>query len=99
MAGTKPGHDEKRVSGFRRYALMLFSRTTWPQTLTCLAKNVWKSLASPSSSYICCVSCRFAATAGSLRISFTDFPMLAMTSGGVSFGAKMPHQASVSKSG
>jgi hypothetical protein len=23
-----------------RYALMLFSRTTWPQVLTCLAKNV-----------------------------------------------------------
>ena len=78
---------------------MLFSRTTWPQTLTCLAKNVWKSLPSASSSVICCVSRRLVATAGSLRISFTDFAMLAMTSGGVSLGAKTPHQASVSKSG
>src|SRR5437762_425411 len=86
-------------TGVRRYALMLFSRTTWPQMLTCLAKNVENSLPSASSSVICCVSCSCAATAGSLRISFTDFAMLAMTSGGVSFGAKTPHQASVSKSG
>src|SRR6266545_6715978 len=30
------------------YALILFSRTTWPQMLTCLAKNVEKSLPSAS---------------------------------------------------
>jgi hypothetical protein len=30
---------EMAETGFRPYALMLFSRTTWPQMLTCLAKN------------------------------------------------------------
>src|SRR5438477_8532197 len=51
------------------YALILLSRTTLPQKVNCLVKNVLNSPGSASTSVIIWVSRSFALVAGSLRIS------------------------------
>jgi hypothetical protein len=45
LTRTNPGLARASArQSLRPYALMLFSPTTWPQMLTCLAKTVEKSL-------------------------------------------------------